>query len=572
MSADGSVTFEVRSDNSHIDSDLDKAEQQIKKKAGGWTSLISSNLTSKLGSAVGKVATEVWNLGTAFEDGMASVSTLVDTASVDMDSLGDQLLDLSSKYGLEASSLASSAYEAISSNSALGENTADLMAIMEKSAKLAKAGFTDLDTATQATLKTLNAYGLGVEDADRIQKILIQTQNYGIVTVDELGHHLAQVTPTAAATGISFEEVGAALATMTAIGTPAAQATTQLNAAISAFLKPNKEMQAGLEVLAEQMIETGQITGENAEQFMYYKQLQEELGEKLANTNTNTKEGKELAKEYTEGMKNCSKQTAALAGEMSLQILEANGLQGTLELLNEAFGGSTNQMALALGSSEALKAALSITGDQAEVFTQNLEAMSTETDVVNEGFEKVNNTASQKLNNSLNKIKNSAVELYNALAPLLSVLLDLASIIVDKVTGAISKASDWIGTMSSKVKSLWSSITSGKGSKGGGSGKSFAVGADYIPEDDYPALLHRGEAVLTAAEAKVWREGGNMRVGAAGISGGAEIDYQKLARAMSGLSVMMDGKKVGELIEPTVSDIQARGVESVQRSGFNGRI
>ena len=204
--------------------------------------------------------------------------------------------------------------------------------------------------------------------------------------------------------------------------------------------------------------------------------------------------------------------------------------------------------------------------------TENLKAMSTEANVVDDGFNKVNNTASQKLNNSLNKIKNSAVELYNALAPLLSVLLDLASIIVDKVTGAISKASDWIGTMSSKVKSLWSSITGGKGSKGGESGKSFAVGADYIPEDDYPALLHRGEAVLTAAEAKVWREGGNMRVGAAGISGGAEFDYQKLARAMSGLRVMMDGKKVGELIEPTVSDIQARGVESVQRSGFNGRV
>ena len=31
------------------------------------------------------------------------------------------------------------------------------------------------------------------------------------------------------------------------------------------------------------------------------------------------------------------------------------------------------------------------------------------------------------------------------------------------------------------------------------------VGMDYVPSDDFPALLHKGEAVLTAADANVWR-------------------------------------------------------------------
>lgn len=35
----------------------------------------------------------------------------------------------------------------------------------------------------------------------------------------------------------------------------------------------------------------------------------------------------------------------------------------------------------------------------------------------------------------------------------------------------------------------------------------LAVGKDYVPYDDYPALLHQGEAVLTAEEAAVWRAG-----------------------------------------------------------------
>ena len=59
--------------------------------------------------------------------------------------------------------------------------------MLEGSTKLAKAGFTDIDTALSATAKTLNAYGLETTEAERIQGILIQTQNKGITTVGELG-------------------------------------------------------------------------------------------------------------------------------------------------------------------------------------------------------------------------------------------------------------------------------------------------------------------------------------------------------------------------------------------------
>lgn len=44
----------------------------------------------------------------------------------------------------------------------------------------------------------------------------------------------------------------------------------------------------------------------------------------------------------------------------------------------------------------------------------------------------------------------------------------------------------------------------GKSNHGG----HFAIGNDYIPYNGYPAILHRGEAVLTAREADAWRRGG----------------------------------------------------------------
>jgi hypothetical protein len=38
-------------------------------------------------------------------------------------------------------------------------------------------------------------------------------------------------------------------------------------------------------------------------------------------------------------------------------------------------------------------------------------------------------------------------------------------------------------------------------------GKPAKIGLDYVPYDEFPAILHKGEAVLTAAEAAVWRAG-----------------------------------------------------------------
>lgn len=47
----------------------------------------------------------------------------------------------------------------------------------------------------------------------------------------------------------------------------------------------------------------------------------------------------------------------------------------------------------------------------------------------------------------------------------------------------------------------------GGSSIGNGAGRPFAVGLDYVPYDDFPARLHRGEAVLTRTEAEDWRAG-----------------------------------------------------------------
>ena len=63
--------------------------------------------------------------------------------------------------------------------------------------------------------------------------------------------------------------------------------------------------------------------------------------------------------------------------------------------------------------------------------------------------------------------------------------IDAISGFVDKIGGAISKAKDFVGGIGGKVKSALG----------------FAYGKDRVPYDNYPAILHQGEKVLTRNQA-----------------------------------------------------------------------
>lgn len=83
------------------------------------------------------------------------------------------------------------------------------------------------------------------------------------------------------------------------------------------------------------------------------------------------------------------------------------------------------------------------------------------------------------------------------------------------------------------------------------------VGMDWVPEDDFPALLHRGEAVLTAEEnarlrevGGVWglhsamttpplMEAGTSRVTVDNVPSGQEIDYARMGSAVA--DALIDG-------------------------------
>lgn len=97
----------------------------------------------------------------------------------------------------------------------------------------------------------------------------------------------------------------------------------------------------------------------------------------------------------------------------------------------------------------------------------------------------------------------------NAFSDASGQILSIGSQIVDDIIDGISSA--WDGLVS-WFNGLWDSLFGGRSvnvgvttSGGGGGGR--AIGMDYVPYNGMPAVLHRGEAVLTSYEADQWRRG-----------------------------------------------------------------
>lgn len=119
-------------------------------------------------------------------------------------------------------------------------------------------------------------------------------------------------------------------------------------------------------------------------------------------------------------------------------------------------------------------------------------------------------------------------------------------------TSAASSLSSGISSLQSAITSLARKVNSYTVPTGGGGTSTperYAVGLDYVPYDGYGAILHKGEMVLTAAEASAFRFGGH--------SSGSGFDASALAAAMQGVEVTMDGRMVGRLVERSVSTAQS---------------
>lgn len=117
------------------------------------------------------------------------------------------------------------------------------------------------------------------------------------------------------------------------------------------------------------------------------------------------------------------------------------------------------------------------------------------------------------------------------------------------INSGIPNVLSTVGSMASQMKSTLSTSFSGYVLKikavvsGSASIPGHADGLDWVPYDNYLAYLHKGEAVLTASEARTWRSGGSS-------SGNVDYGYRlaQIDQIVETLQDLLHATEAGQTI------------------------
>jgi TP901 family phage tail tape measure protein len=181
-----------------------------------------------------------------FQQGMSEVFTLLPGMSADaMGSMSTDVKDFAKEFGVLPEKEIPALYQALSSGVPAG-NVFDFLAISQKAAK---GGVTDLTVAVDGISSAVNAYGSDLLSATQASDLMFTTVKLGKTNFEQLASSLFNVLPTAASVGVGFQDVSAALASITLQGTPTSVATTQLRAALVEAAKGGTALDTALKDL-----------------------------------------------------------------------------------------------------------------------------------------------------------------------------------------------------------------------------------------------------------------------------------------------------------------------------------
>src|SRR6185312_8789146 len=145
------------------------------------------------------------------------------------------ILSIASSTGTEIQELTNGMYMIGSA----GFTGAKGLTVLTAAAQGAKAENADLGTVSNALTTILKDYGRGADQATASMDQLIAVVQNGKTTTEALAASLSNVLPIASAAGLSFEQVGGAMATMTGEGMSAQQAAQDLANTIRSLQNPN---------------------------------------------------------------------------------------------------------------------------------------------------------------------------------------------------------------------------------------------------------------------------------------------------------------------------------------------
>ena len=351
INADASQAIEAFGKLKDKTTDLEKGFDKIGKSFDKFGSLAAKSLTVPIAAG-----TTAFALATKkaidFDNGMRKILSLLPNLSKDsLNVLRDDLLDFAKEAGKAPEEVVTAAYDALSA----GVPEDNLFEFLEQASKGAVAGVTDMSVAVDGLTSVVNAYGQETLSFQNASDVIFSTIKIGKASYEELAGTLYNVIPTASAIGVKFEDIGAGIALMTSMGTPTAQATTQIR---QALVELNKEGSTADNTFKE-------ISGKSFKEF----------------------------------------------------IQEGGNLQEALQMMEESARANGKEVTSMFSSVEAGNAVLSLSGKNAKAFKETLEEMNKSAGATNEAFKAIDDGPARQFERIKAETEALVIELGNNLLP-----------------------------------------------------------------------------------------------------------------------------------------------------------
>lgn len=331
-----------------------------------------------------------------FDAAFRQITTLFDATDEDLARFKDSILEYASGSSASLEEITNSLSAAIGSGVEYSKSL-DLIATAEK---LSVATRADLKGTTEVLVSTLNAYGLSTSAAGEVSDKLFQIIKDGKIEMTDLSASLANITPIAATAGVSLDEIGAGIATLTAAGVQQSTAIDALRSALSNIIKPSEQA----------------------------KKLANELGI-----------------------------------EFDANALKSKGLAGVLDDVQKATGGSADKMAVLFGDVQGLSAVMTLTGSQADAFADSLGSMGKAAGSVDDAFSKMNGSVEQSSAKAVNALKVLLVEigtpLLDEFGGIATAIAKVFAAVADSVKdGALSGLVEYIESLAGEIQKAFEQI------------------------------------------------------------------------------------------------------------------
>ena len=339
------------------------------RKAGAAAKRLAQTVGGTLLAGVKRVAGSFLTLaagvaaitrGTAdaikFSKAMSEVGTISEQVRGDMQGFTDQILDMSTAFGLTEIDTAKALYQTISAG-ILDAN--DAVEVLDGAVRLSVGGLAELSETVDVLTSIVNAYGMSSRDVAEINDILFTTVRRGKTTIPLLANSLGNIIPIAAQTGVNLKEVSASIGALTLAGIDTRTATIFVRQMLNSMIKPSQA--------ANDLV----------------KQLNVSLGDQKIAFN-------------------------AVA-------LEQKGFRGMLEDIMRATKGNVTQLGVLFDNVRALTGATALMGEQFDEFVSILRDFEEGSGAANEAFEIMMLDPGRKMETLLNALRQGFMGLGQAM-------------------------------------------------------------------------------------------------------------------------------------------------------------